>query len=286
MPFNLYYETIRRKQKIEAVIWSVVFLSLYLASGYIAEFNLQKIFLGLPKFFDYLRDTLPVLHLNVLFSDVKTEGSLAYWGYRLPIQLPLILETIHLALAATLVSMLIAIICGLLCAKNTPTPRLLKTVLRALLAFLRTMPELAWALMFVMAFGIGAFAGFLAIALHSIGSLSKLFYEAIETVSEKPNKGLTAVGANAIARMRFGFWPQVKPIIYAYSFLRFEANFRQSTILGIVGAGGIGQELVLSIKLDRYDQVSLILLLIIIFVSIIDGLSGFARKRMIEGRQN
>ena len=83
--------------------------------------------------------------------------------------------------------------------------------------------------------------------------------------------------------MRFAMWPQVKPIFLSYSFMRLEINFRQSTILGLVGAGGIGQELMTSIKLDRYDQVSMTLLLIILVVSIMDYLSGKLRKRVVEG---
>ena len=151
------------------------------------------------------------------------------------------------------------------------------------MTFLRTMPELAWAVMFVMAFGIGAIPGFLALALHTIGSLTKLFYESLETVSDKPVRGLAACGASQLQRMRFALWPQVKPIFLSYSFMRLEINFRQSTILGLVGAGGIGQELMTSIKLDRYDQVSITLLLIIIVVSLLDYTSGKLRKRVVEG---
>ena len=139
------------------------------------------------------------------------------------------------------------------------------------------------AVMFVMAFGIGAIPGFLALALHTIGSLTKLFYESLETVSDKPVRGLAACGASQLQRMRFALWPQVKPIFLSYSFMRLEINFRQSTILGLVGAGGIGQELMTSIKLDRYDQVSITLLLIIIVVSLLDYTSGKLRKRVVEG---
>jgi len=145
------------------------------------------------------------------------------------------------------------------------------------------MPELAWAVMFVMAFGIGAIPGFLALALHTVGSLTKLFYEAIESASDKPVRGLAACGASKLQRMRFAFWPQVKPIFLSYSFMRLEINFRSSTILGLVGAGGIGQELMTNIKLDRYDQVSITLLLIIVVVSLLDTCSGRLRRRVVEG---
>ncbi|AKF39004.1 TPA: phosphonate ABC transporter, permease protein PhnE [Yersinia enterocolitica] len=281
--FNHYYQRVRAKQKRETLIWSLALVIIYLGAGSIAEFNLHTIFISIPHFFDYLVETIPVLHWHKLLADGHTEGSLAYWGYRLPIQLPLIWETLQLAVASTILSVMVAIILAFLAANNTQIPSWLRLSIRTFVAFLRTMPELAWAVMFVMAFGIGAIPGFLALALHTIGSLTKLFYESLETASDKPVRGLAACGAGKLQRMRFALWPQVKPIFLSYSFMRLEINFRQSTILGLVGAGGIGQELMTSIKLDRYDQVSMTLLLIIIVVSLLDYTSGKLRKRVVEG---
>jgi phosphonate transport system permease protein len=284
--FAHYYQQIRSKQKRETLFWSLGLVALYLGAGSIAEFNLHTVWVSIPHFFDYLAETIPTLHWNLLFADGRTEGSLAYWGYRLNIQLPLIWETLQLALAATILSVLVAGALAFLAANNTHSPASLRLAIRTLVAFLRTMPELAWAVMFVMAFGIGAIPGFLALALHTIGSLTKLFYESIETASNKPVRGLTACGATPLQRMRFGLWPQVKPVFLSYSFMRLEINFRQSTILGLVGAGGIGQELMTNIKLDRYDQVSMTLLLIILVVSLLDYASGELRKRVVEGKND
>ncbi|HEN3616196.1 TPA: phosphonate ABC transporter, permease protein PhnE [Yersinia enterocolitica] len=281
--FNHYYQRVRAKKKRETLIWSLTLVIIYLGAGSIAEFNLHTVFISIPYFFDYLVETIPVLHWHKLLADGHTEGSLAYWGYRLPIQLPLIWETLQLAVASTILSVMVAIILAFLAANNTQTPSWLRLSIRTFVAFLRTMPELAWAVMFVMAFGIGAIPGFFALALHTIGSLTKLFYESLETASDKPVRGLAACGAGKLQRMRFALWPQVKPIFLSYSFMRLEINFRQSTILGLVGAGGIGQELMTSIKLDRYDQVSMTLLLIIIVVSLLDYTSGKLRKRVVEG---
>ncbi|HHH0766172.1 TPA: phosphonate ABC transporter, permease protein PhnE [Yersinia enterocolitica] len=281
--FNHYYQRVRAKQKRETLIWSLTLVIIYLGAGSIAEFNLHTVFISIPHFFDYLVETIPVLHWHKLLADGHTEGSLAYWGYRLPIQLPLIWETLQLAVASTILSVMVAIILAFLAANNTQIPSWLRLSIRTFVAFLRTMPELAWAVMFVMAFGIGAIPGFLALALHTIGSLTKLFYESLETASDKPVRGLAACGAGKLQRVRFALWPQVKPIFLSYSFMRLEINFRQSTILGLVGAGGIGQELMTSIKLDRYDQVSMTLLLIIIVVSLLDYTSGKLRKRVVEG---
>jgi len=280
--FERYYQRIRRQQKRDSLVWSLVLVGLYLAAANMAEFNLVTIWQSLPHFFDYLHEIMPVLHLPVLFADGKTEGSLAYWGYRLNIQLPLIWETLQLALASTLIAVVIAGVLAFFAADNTQTPASLRMAIRAFVAFLRTMPELAWAVMFVMAFGIGAIPGFLALALHTIGSLTKLFYEAIESASDKPVRGLAACGASKLQRMRYAFWPQVKPVFLSYSFMRLEVNFRSSTILGLVGAGGIGQELMTNIKLDRFDQVSMTLLLILIVVSLLDTVSGRLRRRVVE----
>lgn len=281
--FERYYQRIRRQQKRDTLIWSLVLVTLYLVAGRMSEFSLTTLWESMPHFFDYLWETLPVLHFSTLFDSVKTEGSLAYWGYRLHFQLPLIWETLQLALASTVVAVGIAAVLAFFAAANTKTPAGLRFAIRASVAFLRTMPELAWAVMFVMAFGIGAIPGFLALALHTIGSLTKLFYEAIESASDKPVRGLAACGASKLQRMRFAFWPQVKPLFLSYSFMRLEINFRSSTILGLVGAGGIGQELMTNIKLDRYDQVSITLLLIIVVVSLLDTFSGQLRRRVVEG---
>lgn len=141
-----------------------------------------------------------------------------------------------MAVASTILSVIVATILAFLAANNTQSLPWLRLFIRTFVAFLRTMPELAWAVMFVMAFGIGAIPGFLALALHTIGSLTKLFYESLETASDKPVRGLAACGAGKLQRMRFALWPQVKPIFLSYSFMRLEINFRQSTILGLVGA--------------------------------------------------
>jgi len=281
--FEHYFQRIRRQQKRDTVLWSLLLAVLYLGSGKLAEVDLVTIWQSLPHFFDYIGETIPVLHLPVLFDSVKTEGSLAYWGYRLHFQLPLIWETLQLALSSTIISVLIAGVLAFFAADNTETPRSLRIAIRTFVAFLRTMPELAWAVMFVMAFGIGAIPGFLALALHTVGSLTKLFYESIEGASDSPVRGLAACGASKLQRMRFAFWPQVKPAFLSYSFMRLEVNFRSSTILGLVGAGGIGQELMTNIKLDRYDQVSITLLLIIVVVSLLDMVSGWLRRRVVEG---
>lgn len=284
--FNQYYQSIRTQQKREGVLWSLAILAVYFYSGHIAEFSWSVILSGAPHLFDYVQEIMPTLHFSVLFADGHTKGSLAYWGYRLHIQLPLLGQTIAVAIAATLLSSFMAAIAAFPAATNTQTHRLLRYLLRTIAAFCRTMPELAWAVMFVMAFGIGPIPGFFALALHSFGTQTKLFYESVEVASDKPVRGLRALGATRIERMRYGLWPQVAPTFLSFTFMRLECNFRQSTILGLVGAGGIGQELMTSIKLDHFDQVSMVLLQIILVVSIFDYLSGKVRRYLLEGSQH
>ncbi len=179
--FERYYQQVRSRQKRDTFSWSLLLLALYFAAGSMAEFNLFTIWYSLPNFLDYMFETLPTLHVADLFADSHTKGSLAYWGYRLPIQLPLIWETLQLALASTLVAVAIATLLAFVAANNAWSPAPLRFAVRVLVAFLRTMPELAWAVIFVMAFGIGAIPGFLALMLHTIGSLTKLYYEAVES---------------------------------------------------------------------------------------------------------
>lgn len=283
--FERYYQQVRLRQKRDSLGMSVLLLALYFSAGHVAEFNPLTLWHALPDLADYLSDTLPALHLADLFAGSNIKGSLAWWGYRLPVQLPLILETLQMALASTVMAVVIAIPLAFLAASNAGTVWPLRLTIRTLVAFLRTLPDLVWAMMFVMALGIGPLAGTLALMLHSTGSLTKLFYEAVESAQDRPVRGLKACGASALQRVRFALWPQVKPIFLSYALMCLEINFRSSTILGLVGAGGIGQELMTNIKLDRYDQVSMTLLLIIIVVSLLDNLSSRLRRGLLYENQ-
>ncbi len=281
--FERYYQQVRSRQKRDTVCWSLLLLALYFAAGSAAEFNLLTIWHSLPHFFDYMAETIPPLSAGNLFADVQTKGSLAWWGYRLPIQLPLIWETLQLALASTLVAVAIATIFAFLAANNAWTPAPVRFAIRVLVAFCATMPSCVGG---DLCHGVRhrRDPGFLALMLHTVGSLTKLFYEAVESAQNKPVRGLAACGASPLQKIRFALWPQVKPLFLSYGFMRLEINFRSSTILGLVGAGGIGQELMTNIKLDRYDQVSITLLLIIVVVSALDMLSGRLRLWVLEGK--
>ncbi|STT52783.1 putative inner membrane permease of ABC transporter [Klebsiella pneumoniae] len=283
--FERYYQQVRSRQKRDAVCWSLLLLALYFAAGSAAEFNLLTIWHSLPHFFDYMAETIPPLSAGNLFADVQTKGSLAWWGYRLPIQLPLIWETLQLALASTLVAVAIATVFAFLAANNAWSPAPVRFAIRVLVAFLRTMPELAWAVN--LCDGVrhrrdpglsGADAAYRRqpdqTVLRGGGKRAK-------QTGTRPG-GLRRVPAAENSLRPLAASETAVSLLWL---MRLEINFRSSTILGLVGAGGIGQELMTNIKLDRYDQVSITLLLIILVVSALDMLSGRLRLWVLEGKK-
>ena len=135
----------------------------------------------------------------------------------------------------------------------------LRFAVRRLLEFCRTVPELVFALIFVLAFGLGPIAGVLAIVVHTTGALGKLFYEVLENIDQKPVEGLIASGASWTKTMRFAVLPQVLSNFISYALLRFEINVRGASVMGFVGAGGIGQDLIEAIRKFYYADVSAIL---------------------------
>ena len=151
---------------------------------------------------------------------------------------------------------------------------------KRLLEFCRTVPDLVFALIFVSAFGLGPLAGVLAIGIHSFGTLGKLFTEVIENIDMNPVEGVRSAGGRFVDIVRFGALPQVLPNLASYALLRFEINVRASSIVGFVGAGGIGQDLFVAIRKFYYTDVSAILLMIIVTVSIIDLVTERIRHRL------
>jgi|TARA_B110000196_G_C21110940_1_gene647768 phosphonate transport system permease protein len=187
-----------------------------------------------------------------------------------------------MALVATIIGSLIALFLSFFAAKNTAPNSLIYFITRRTLEFFRGVPEIIFAILFVWALGIGPIAGIIAMMLHTTGSLGKLFSEVHENSDVRPREALKASGGNWFSEMKFGLLPQVLPNLISYILLRFEINIRASTILGFVGAGGIGQELYLVINFNYYEEVSAIIFLIILTVISIDILSGYLRKNIIE----
>ena len=192
------------------------------------------------------------------------------------------LESIGMAFLGTLIASIMAVPLGFLGARNVLPIWLLRFPIRRSFDFLRGVDALVWALVFVRAVGLGPLAGVLAIATTDIGILSKLFAEAIENVDRKQVDGVQATGANAVQRVRFGIIPQVLPIMVSNALYMFESNVRSATILGIVGAGGIGFHLSDRIRAHRWEEVGFIIIMIIGFVALIDFISHIIRSRLIN----
>jgi phosphonate transport system permease protein len=189
-------------------------------------------------------------------------------------------ETILISYVGTLSGAILGFSLNFFAAENTSPAPWLRFVVRRVLEFARTVPGIVFALIFVIAFGLGPMAGVLAIAIHSTGALGKQFSEIVENADMKPVEGVRSTGATWISCMRFAVLPQVAAGYASYALLRFEINVREASVMGFVGAGGIGQELVVAIRKFYYSDVSAILLTIILTVFIIDIGTGWARGRL------
>jgi phosphonate transport system permease protein len=203
-----------------------------------------------------------------------------YWGIWK--WLKLLAETLLMAYVATLLGAIGGFLLCFLAAVNLGVSNPVRIVTRRFLELCRTVPELVFALIFVMAFGLGPMAGILAIAVHTVGALGKQFYEVLENIDQNPVDGLTASGASWSKTMRFGVLPQVLSNFLSYALLRFEINVRGASIMGFVGAGGIGQDLIEAIRKFYYPDVSAILVLIIISVTVIDLFTERLRHRFLS----
>jgi phosphonate transport system permease protein len=278
---NSHNKSLIRKKRF----WNISLITLLLIgitlSSKIIDINSSNLLNGIPRLGDYVSQILPSLETSNLFLSSKDKGSIAYWYFNLPKYLKLLFETFNMALLATIIGSTLALFLSFLAAKNTSPNSLVFFTIRRILEFFRGVPEIIFAILFVWVLGIGPLAGIIAMTLHTTGSLGKLFSEVHENSNNKPIDALKASGGNWLSEMKFGLLPQVLPNLISYVLLRFEINIRASTILGFVGAGGIGQELYLVINFNYYEEVSAIILLIILTVVSIDLFSSYLRKNII-----
>ena len=191
-------------------------------------------------------------------------------------------QSIQMAWFGTIVGALLSFPLGFLGAKNV-SGSIVSNVIRQVLNAIRAFPTLILAILFIPLFGLGAFTGAMAIGVHSTGTLGKLTAELIEGIDGGPVEAARATGARQSQVLRWGVLPQVLPEIVAFWIYRFEINIRESAILGVVGAGGIGVSLVNTINYNRYEKAGMALIVIVVTVIIIDTFSGRLRRRIIEG---
>ncbi|MGI4945755.1 MAG: phosphonate ABC transporter, permease protein PhnE [Janthinobacterium lividum] len=213
---------------------------------------------------------------------VWTDPRYWFWGLRRwSIQLG---QTLLIAYVGTLTGAILGVAGGVLASRNLVRSRTLRFVAVRVLEISRTVPDIVFALVFVVAFGIGPLPGVLAIALHTTGTLGKLFAEVIEAIDMGPVDGVRGTGGGWISQVRFGALPQVLSSLVSYTLLRFEVNVRGATVIGFVGAGGIGEELITAIRKFYYSDVSAILLMLIACVMLLDAASERLRHQLMPGQ--
>lgn len=260
-------------------LWTLLYLTLFagalVGSVQVSEFNPGKLMNGLPKAWNYIYGTFPTLRWETLFADIAAW----YWGIRF--WLRLLLETALMGFTGTVLGGAMALVLCFFASRNLAPNNVVYFISRRLLEFLRTVPELVFALIFVYAFGLGPFAGVLAIAIHTAGSLGKLFAEVNENVDERPIDGVRAAGGSWPMIMRLAVVPQALPNYASYLLLRFEINVRGAAVLGVVGAGGIGEDLYVAIRQFEYPDISAIMLLLIALTAVIDITCESIRHRLI-----
>jgi phosphonate transport system permease protein len=268
-----YRKAVARKRLRLTLATAVFFAALVIASiG--AEVNLRTFFTYFGNFISYFDRIFTLENGARVWTDIGEW----FWGWRK--WLWMLGETILISYVGTLFGAVLAFALNFFAAENTSPAPWLRFLVRRALEFARTVPGIVFALIFVIAFGLGPMAGVLAIAIHSTGALGKLFSEIVENADMKPVEGVRSTGASWLSCMRFAVLPQVAAGYASYALLRFEINVREASVMGFVGAGGIGQELVVAVRKFYYSDVSAILLLIVLTVFVIDIGTGWARERL------
>ena len=283
--FEDHYAELSRQRQRRFWLFAALFTLALLFSVNVSNFLPEPLASGLPRIGDYIYDTLPVLDPALLFADTRTEGSVAYWYFNLPKYLSLLFTTINMAIFATMLGAAGALLLCFAASRNLMRNSAIYFLCRRFLEFCRAVPEVVFALIFVYAFGVGPAAGVLAIAIHSAGALGKLFSEVNENASNGPIEGVRAAGGTWFDEMRYGVLPQVWPNFLSYIWLRLEINIRAAGIIGFVGGGGIGAELYYVISFNYVEEVSAIVILIILTVTLVDLVSERLRHRAI-GKEN
>ncbi len=262
-------------RRLRAALGGVILVVLLVLSARTSEVDLAVFFSRIGSVGDYFDRLLR------LDSGARVWTDLGEWFWGLGRWSRLLFETLLIAYLGTFLGAIGGFCLCFVAAENLTKSRTLRFTARRFLEACRTVPEIVFALIFVVAFGLGALPGVLAIMIHTLGAMGKLFAEVVENIDMNPVEGATASGASWTQTVRFAVVPQVLPNFASYALLRFEINVRGAAVMGFVGAGGIGQDLVESIRKFHYSDVSAILLIIIAAVMVIDLLTERLRHRLI-----
>ncbi|ANM02366.1 phosphonate ABC transporter permease protein PhnE [Rhizobium phaseoli] len=285
------------KRRFYTVLGLVILIAAFVSSVRFAdESNAGHFFDRLPHLFDFLSWLIPKDWNDVwraLFDIASVndkggeefnfdKGRVDVWGaFYIPEYFELMIVTINVALLSTIIAFVFAVPLSLIAARNLTSSWPLRIFIKRLMEFLRAFPEIVIAGLFSAILSIGPVAAIIAITLHTIGALGKLFYEVAENIDMKPHEGMKAVGANWWERVRFAALPQVLPNFTSYALLRLEINVRASTIIGAVGGGGIGEELKLSISRGFGAKTMALVLLLFVTIVAVDQLSAWLRRRLV-----
>jgi phosphonate transport system permease protein len=287
--FEAEYAATRRRSRLTWMAGAVIFVALFALTSWLGDFfRVTQVTVpdgsrewrwiipaGLPRLGEFLALTIPDLSWRSLGAD------LAEWFWRWDIWLGLLVETILIAFLATLIGVVGGFALSFPAARNLSPNRALLWVCRRYLEIARTVPELVWALIFVFCFSVGPMAGVMAIGLHTCGSLGKLYSEVNENIDMRPLEGITASGGTWFDKIRYGAVPQVLPNVISYTLMRFEINVRASSIIGYVGAGGLGQEFRMALSFQEYTDLSALFVIVFATVTIIDYASEKLRHSII-----
>lgn len=248
------------RQRLAVMVLLLIF---YGVSLYLAQVSPQKLLTGLPKMAGWLVKAWPpsTSELNILLLRAA--------------------ETVAMAAIGTTLATILALLVCVFATRNLTPSRFLFYPTRWLLNILRGVDSFVFALLFVAAVGLGPFAGVLGVGLHTWGSMAKLYAEAIETVEPGPLEAVTMAGANRLQVISYALLPDVLPSLASVTLFFWEFNIRASTVLGVVGAGGIGQELKNSMDLLDFPRLLTVLLIILAMVTVVDQLSAWLRGRLL-----
>jgi len=271
------YSRVGAGRRTRLLAGSAILLVAVAVSSHVAEIDPITVWRKIGGLTSYL-DRIATLDSG---ARVWTDPVEWFWGLKRWSRL--LGETLLMGYVGTLMGATAAFVLCFPASRTTSrSPWIRFTALR-LLEFCRTVPTVVFALVFVVAFGLGPLPGVLALAIHTAGALGKLFAEVVENADSDPAEGVRASGGNLLEAIRFGVLPQVLSSFASYGLLRFEINVREATVMGFVGAGGIGDELLIAIRRFYYSDISAILVLIILTVFAIDNLTERLRGRLFPG---
>jgi phosphonate transport system permease protein len=291
-----YRGLMRTKRAYTLLAFALLALFLAGALWFANAANAGKFFDRLPYFFDFFihfmpNDPLEIFRAMFDLPSPYADGSQKYdypegrlyltESLYIPEYFYELLVTVNIAVLATLVGASLAFVMCFFAATNLVGAGAVRFIVRRILELLRAFPEIVIAGLLVAIFSIGPIGAVVAIAIHTIGALGKMFYEVVENADMKPDEGLRAVGGNWVERVRYGMVPQVMPNFVSYALLRTEINVRASTIIGAVGGGGIGETFRRSLSNDHPAKTYAIIILLFLTILAIDWLSGYLRRKLV-----